>query len=170
MKHDACATIAAFACCDRYFGAAILGHEVVLRVTRVRGRGALERVRVAAWLERLLVLYEPGLVATVVDGEPDERVEDAARRIGRSVVALDRREVAHTLGACEDSLRAITRSTLARVGADSARALRLPALDRPGPRSEAARYWQMPVLALAAALAAEAIAERAMPNTRSPSP
>jgi len=150
--------VVGFASCARFVGVAIVDRGVKIRVTRVASvsSGASERVRIAAWVERALARYRPGLVVLALHGPHDELVREAASRQRYSTFDLERSEIAHLIGATAPTNAALRVAVQAHARGSliGARFLRR---DAHGPRSEFDRYWAMPTLALAAIFAAQAV-------------
>lgn len=168
-------SIAGFAACPRFLGSAVYRGEAMplLQPTRIL-RHASERAEVArlgAWVERVVVRCAAELVVVVTDEHESEHerrlvamLREIACRQRMPFLEATRAEVAWTLG-INDTTNAALCSMLLERHPEVARDLRNRGVRSfQGPRSEAARYWTTPLLALGAALHAHEFIHSPMSN------
>jgi hypothetical protein len=161
--------------CPRFLGAAVLQNASppVLRPTRIaeRARERVELARLGAWAECLVAKHRSELIVIVTDDDNDACLEsigsvirEVAHRQRAAVLEVSRPEVARVLG-LRESTSAVICSRLVEDHPAVAENLRARGVRSFfGPRSEAARYWTMPLLAFGAALYAVRFVTHSMPS------
>lgn len=162
---------------SRYVGVAVLDARSVrgLLATRVGGHAAapVERIRLRAWIERLIVEHDARLVALFTEdsGERAARTEDVTQVVRDAVEAqcLTVVEVARSslglgLGIARPTNRSLCNHLCARepalrerLGGSTMAASRV--------RSERERYWEMPTLALGAVMHIVQVFSKPCPNS-----
>jgi hypothetical protein len=161
--HDAAGVVLGFAACPRYLGAAVVhpGQRPSLEATRIRCHGweRKERARVGAWAERLMLgLDRPIVVVVALDTDSEHLrslnaiVLAAAARNELPAVEVTYLEVVRAVGASSSLMAAVCTRLREQHPAVAEELRRRGVWTFLGPRSEAARYWTMPLIAYGAAL------------------
>lgn len=152
-----------FSFCPRYLGMAAHGSGAVpmLRPARIKhhARERGEHVRLAAWIERAITRHDAELVAILRPEEGGETtnvvhtlLRTVAERNCLPLVEVSRAEVGQVLGAEGETNTAICARLAEQHAALAAALERRGVRSFFGPRTEAARYWAMPLLAFGAVL------------------
>jgi hypothetical protein len=168
-------TVIGFAACPRYLGATVMqmGSCPALRTTRVRAHGweRTERARVGAWAERLMLRLDRPIVV-VVAMDTDSECQRAlvavaltvARRNDLPAAEVSYLDVSRAIGMPSAGIPALCTRLLEQHPAVAEELRRKGVWSFFGTRSEAARYWTMPLVALGAALHAVEFMNVSMPR------
>lgn len=152
----------ALAASSRYLAAgSLLGASSdAMRVTRPERRRADRAYAVTLWAEKAIRRHRASLVVLVTGSPYDEACRDAARRCHRACFDLSVDHIARILGARSGTRAALSAVLSARLREDAPKWL-LSTPQRSGVRTDWWRSREMPLVALAGALAFDDLLHRA---------